>query len=75
MSDLSKAASLPDDTPVELLPLRRHAINALRAAGILTLGELKPMSDRELLALRFFGRGALANVRSLVPAPVRKDAR
>jgi DNA-directed RNA polymerase alpha subunit len=69
MSDLIKAASLPDDTPVELLPLRRHTINALRTAGIRMLGDLRLMRDGDLLQLRRFGRAALADVRALVPAP------
>ena len=62
-------ALLPDETPVGDLPLRRHTISALRTGGVLTLGELRAMADRELLLLRRFGRGALADVRSLVPAP------
>src|SRR5689334_15145864 len=44
-------------------------INRLRAAGVLTLGELRAMPDRELLRLRHFGRGTLAEVRALVSPP------
>ena len=62
-------ASLPDETPVGDLPLRRPTINALRAGGILTLGDLRATSDRELLRLRRFGRGTLADVRAIVPPP------
>jgi DNA-directed RNA polymerase alpha subunit len=61
--------SLPDETPVEDLPLPRATINRLRVGGVLTLGELRAMSDRELLRLRYFGRHSLAEVRALVPAP------
>ena len=63
------AASLPDGTPVEGLPLRRPTINALRLGGVLTLGDLRAMPDRELLRLRHFGRGTLAEVRAIVPPP------
>ena len=70
-----RAAALPDGTPVEHLPLRQHTINALRAGRVLMLGELRRMCDRELMALRWFGRGALADVRALVPAPGGKDTR
>jgi Bacterial RNA polymerase, alpha chain C terminal domain len=69
VTDHARVASLPDETPVEDLPLRQRTISALRAAGILTLGELRVMFDHELLRLRPFGRGALADVRALVPAP------
>jgi DNA-directed RNA polymerase alpha subunit len=65
----SDIRSLPDETPVEDLPLRRFTINALRLGGVLTLGELRAMGDRELMTLRNFGRVALADVRALVPVP------
>ena len=69
MTDRAAAASLPAGTPVEDLPLRPATINALRAGGVLTLGELRAMPDRELLRLRHFGRGTLAEVRAIVPLP------
>ena len=69
MTDRARAASLPDETPVEDLPLRQRTSGALRAAGVLTLGELRAMPDRELLRLRHFGRGTLAEVRALVSPP------
>src|SRR3954452_16345370 len=62
-------ALLPDEAPVGNLPLQRHTIRTLRTAGVLTLGELRAMADHELLLLLRFGLGALADVRSLVPAP------
>ena len=64
-----RIAALPDGTPVEDLPLRQYTVNALRAGGVLTLGELRTMGDDDLLRLRLFGRGSLAAVRALVPAP------
>jgi DNA-directed RNA polymerase alpha subunit len=60
---------LPDETPVDDLPLRRFSINALRNGGIPSLGDLRQARDSDLLRLRRFGRGALADVRSLVPQP------
>jgi hypothetical protein len=68
-TDRPSAASLPDETPVEDLPVRQYTINALRAGHVLTLGELRAMGDYELMTLRRFGFGALADVRALVPAP------
>ena len=69
MTDCARAASLPDETPVEALPLPRVAISRLRVGGVPTLGDLRAMRDHDLLRLRAFGRGSLAAVRSLVPAP------
>ena len=69
MTDPAAAASLPDGTAVGDLPLRPATIDALRAGGVLTLGELRAMRDRDLMALRQFGRGTLADVRAIVPPP------
>ena len=69
MTDRSRVASLPDETPVEELPLRQITINRLRVGGVLTLGELRATPDRELLRLRHFGPHSLAEVRAVVPAP------
>ena len=67
MTDRACVASLSDQTPVGKLPLRPATINALRSGGVLTLGELRAMGDRELRRLRRFGNAALADVRFLVP--------
>jgi hypothetical protein len=69
VTDRARVALLPDETPVGNLPLQRHTIRTLRTAGVPTLGELRAMADHELLLLLRFGLGALADVRSLVPAP------
>ena len=69
MTDRARVALLPDETPVEDLPLQRHTSNALRAGGVLTLRKLRRMGDDELLRLRLFGAAALADVRFLVPPP------
>ncbi len=62
-------ARQPDGTSVGELPLRQRTINRLRVGGVMTLGELRAMADHELLQLWRFGDAALADVRSLVPAP------
>ena len=69
MTDHGWTARQPDGTPVEDLPLRQRTINALRAGHVLTLGDLRALGDRDLMALRWFGRALLADVRALVPAP------
>ena len=69
MTDRARVALLPDETPVDDLPLRQFSINALRNGSILSLGDLRQARDSDLLRLRRFGLGALADVRFLVPAP------
>src|SRR5689334_22123061 len=58
MTDRARVSSLPDGTPVGALPLPRVAINRLRVAGVLTLGDLRAMRDHDLLRLRAFDRYA-----------------
>ena len=74
MTDRARVASLPNETPVEDLPLRAYTINRLRVGGVLTLGQLRAMSDSDLLRLRWFGSRRLADVRALVPRPEGKLA-
>ena len=69
MTDRGWTARQPDGTPVGELPLRPATINALQAGGVLTLGELRAMGERNLLQLQRFGPVALADVRFLVPPP------
>ena len=71
-TDRGWTARQSDGTPVEELPLRRYTITALRAGGVLTLGDLRAMRDRDLMALRGFGHRSQADVRFLVPAPEEK---
>ena len=73
MTDRARVASLPNETRVADLPLRQRTSGALRAAGVPTLGDLRAMPDHELLRIRPFSHGALADVRSLVPVPGGKD--
>jgi DNA-directed RNA polymerase alpha subunit len=69
VTNRAQVAFLPDETPVQDLPLRAYTINRLRVGGVLTLGQLRAMSDSDLLRLRWFGPRRLADVRFLVPAP------
>jgi DNA-directed RNA polymerase alpha subunit len=62
-------ARRPDETAVRDLPLAGRTVRLLQAAGVPTLGQLRAMSDRELLELSKFGPVAPADVRYLVPAP------
>jgi DNA-directed RNA polymerase alpha subunit len=65
-----------DETPIEDLDFRTRALNALRRAGVRTVGGLRRKSDADLLRLRGFGVGALAAVRAVVPpAPPTPEER
>ena len=65
-----------DETSIEDLDLRTRALNALRRAGVRTVGGLRRKSDADLLRLRGFGAGALAAVRAVVPpAPPTPEKR
>ena len=66
-----RVAALPDGTLVENLPLRQYTVNALRAGGVLTLGDLRAMGDDDLLRLRLFGRGSLSTAAQ--PSPSREN--
>ena len=63
-----------DETPIEDLDLWTRALNALRRAGVRTVGGLGRKTDADLLRLRGFGPGALAAVRAVVPPPPAETA-
>jgi DNA-directed RNA polymerase alpha subunit len=63
-----------DETPIEDLGLWTRALNALRRAGVRTVGGLGRKTDADLLRLRGFGPGALAAVRAVVPPPPTRTA-
>src|SRR3954468_15382003 len=63
-----------DETPIEDLDLWTRALNALRRAGVRTVGGLRRKTDADLLRLRGFGPGALAVVRAVAPLPPAKTA-
>ena len=68
MTDRGWTARQPDGTPVEDCRCGRPR-STPSGGGVLTLGRLRAMGDRELLRLRRFGPVALADVRFLVPPP------
>ena len=52
-------------------PLSIRALNSLMRGGIQTVEDVKAKTDKELLALRNFGKGCLAEVHRLFPDRVR----
>jgi hypothetical protein len=53
---LDPAPELPDDMPIEDVRFSTRIKNALNAAGIRTVGEVREASDKTLLSLQDFGQ-------------------
>jgi DNA-directed RNA polymerase alpha subunit len=60
---------LPDDMPIERVLFSTRIHNALRAAGLKTVGEVREMSDASLIGLPDFGKGSLSNLRAKLGLP------
>jgi DNA-directed RNA polymerase alpha subunit len=60
---------LPDDTPIERVLFSTRIQNALRAAGLKTVGEVREISDEALLALPDFGKASVAHLRQTLGLP------
>ena len=54
MSELEPTPELPDDTPIREVGFPTRTKNALFAAGLKTVGEVREMSDEALLSLPDF---------------------
>jgi DNA-directed RNA polymerase subunit alpha len=57
-----------DDTPLEELHLSPRAYNCLSRADIRTLGQLRRMSDKQLLDIKNFGQKSLIEVKEKLEA-------
>ena len=66
---LYPAPELPDDTPVENVRFATRIRNALNAAGMKTIGEVRETSDDRLLSLPDLGRGSIAYLRETLGLP------
>jgi DNA-directed RNA polymerase alpha subunit len=60
---------LPDDTPIESVQFSTRIHNALRAADLKTVGDVRETSDETLISLRKFGRGSLSILRMKLGLP------
>jgi DNA-directed RNA polymerase alpha subunit len=60
---------LPDDIPIERVLFSTRIQNALRAADLKTVGEVREISDETLIGLPDFGRGSLSNLRTKLGLP------
>ena len=60
---------LPDDTPIERVLFSTRIQNALQAADLKTVGEVREISDETLISLPDFGRGSLSDLRRKLGLP------
>jgi DNA-directed RNA polymerase alpha subunit len=69
MSELEPTPELPDDTPIREVGFLTQTKNALFAAGLKTVGEVREMSDEALLSLPGFGKASVAHLRETLGLP------
>jgi DNA-directed RNA polymerase alpha subunit len=74
MSELDPL-ELPDDTPISDVKLPTRTQNALTAAGLKTVGEVREISDENLLSLHGLGKGSVALLRETLGLPSRDGVR
>jgi DNA-directed RNA polymerase alpha subunit len=66
---LYPAPELPDDTQIEDVRFSTRIRNALNAAGIKTVGQVREASDATLLSLQDLGPGSVAYLRETLGLP------
>ena len=66
---LYPAPELPDVTLIENVRFSTRIRNALNAAGMKTIGEVRETSDDTLLSLRDLGPGSVAHLRNTLGLP------
>jgi DNA-directed RNA polymerase alpha subunit len=60
---------LPDDTLIEQVRFSTGIRNALNAAGMKTIGEVREMSDDNLLSLQDLGPSSISYLREALGLP------
>jgi hypothetical protein len=66
MSELEPTPELPDNTPVRDVRFPTQIKDALFAAGLKTVGEVREISDQALLSLPDFGEASVAKLREML---------
>jgi DNA-directed RNA polymerase alpha subunit len=66
---LYPAPELPDDTPIEDVRFSTRIRNALNAAGIKAVGQVREASDATLLSFQDLGPGSVAHLRETLGLP------
>jgi DNA-directed RNA polymerase alpha subunit len=66
---LYPAPELPDNTPVANVRFSTRVRNALNAAGMKTIGDVREVSDAALMSLPDFGGSSLSYIREALGLP------
>ena len=66
---------LPDETLISQVDFPTRILNALAAACLRTVGEVREASDEMLLSLPDLGRGSVSYLRDTVGLPSRDGVR
>jgi DNA-directed RNA polymerase alpha subunit len=69
MSELEATPELPDNTPIREVQFPGRIKDALFAAGLKTVGEVREISDEALLNLPDFGKVSVAHLRETLGLP------
>jgi DNA-directed RNA polymerase alpha subunit len=69
MSELEPTSELPDKTPTREVRFLTRIKNALFAAGLKTVGEVRETSDEALLSLPDFAKASVAHLRETLGRP------
>lgn len=66
---LDPTPGLPDDTPISDVELPARIRNALEAAGLETVGEVRETADETLLSFQDLGKSSVAHIREALGSP------
>lgn len=66
---LDPTPELPDDTMIQDVRFATRIRNALNAAGLKTVGEVRETSDATLLSLQDLGHSSVAHLRETLGLP------
>jgi hypothetical protein len=66
---------LPDDTPIENVQLPTRIRNALAAAGLKTVGEVRETADETFLSFQDLGSGSVTHLRETLGLPSTEGVR
>jgi hypothetical protein len=69
MSELEPTPELPDDTVIREVRFPTPIKDALFAAGLKTVGQVREQSDETLLSLPDFGKASVAHLRETLGLP------
>jgi DNA-directed RNA polymerase alpha subunit len=67
---LDPTPELPDDTPIERVRFPTRIYNLLAAADVKTIGEIRSISDAELLTLQDCGAATVTYLRKALGLPL-----